>query len=177
MAPSSSSLSMLFLMIMISSSSLPFFILVAGDEALIEKACKTTIYPDLCISTIKSDGSSSTADTKGLVGIVIKKAEGIAADATAFIAKNLSAYGQAGELCENHYVSAKQSLDESLKDLEANQFNSAGMKSSEARESTKTCVSDFGRFGVAYPVELKQREEVFEHLCDIASTIIAKLLV
>lgn len=176
MASSSSSLSMLFLMTMISLSSLlPFSPLVAGDEALIEKTCNTTIYPDLCISTIKSDSSSSTADTKGLVRIVIKKAEGSAADAAVFISNR--AYGQAGELCKNHYASAKQSLDESLKDLEANQFESAGRKSSEARESTKTCVSEFGRFGVTYPVELKQREEVFEKLCDIASTIVSKLLV
>lgn len=86
-------------------------------------------------------------------------------------------YGQAGELCENHYASAKQSLDESLKDLEANQFDSAGNKTREARGSAKACVADFGRFGVTYPFVLETREEVFVKLCDIVVAIIYKLLV
>lgn len=179
MAPSSFSLSAFIMMMVISSWSLPFLYLAAADEALIEKACNATVYHDLCISTIKSDNSSSTADMKGLVGIVIGKAHGSAADTASFIAGHLkedpSTYGQAGVLCENHYTSAMQSLDESLKDLEGNQFEDAGRKSSEAREAVKVCVSDFGRLGVTYPPEWEQREETFEKLCDIASAITSNL--
>ncbi|KAF3445562.1 hypothetical protein FNV43_RR10738 [Rhamnella rubrinervis] len=161
---------------MISLSSL-----VAADEALIEKACNTTIYYDFCVAAIKSDNSSSTKDTKGLVAILVGNAGETAAGTAAFLAyllkKSATVYGQAGELCENHYASAKQSLDESVKDLEANQFDSAGKKTSDARGSAKACVADFGRFGITYPFVLETREEVFVKLCDIATTIISKLLV
>ncbi|KAH7525178.1 hypothetical protein FEM48_Zijuj06G0197500 [Ziziphus jujuba var. spinosa] len=172
--------STLFVTIVLSLMQ-PFLSPIAANEALIEKTCHTTPYYDLCLSTLHSDSSSGNADTKGLVKIILRKAEASAADTAAFIAdhlkKNATEYKQAGPLCEDHYNSAKQSLQELLNDLQANQFDAARIKSSEARESAKTCGSDFGRIGLDYPSELAQREDILEKLCDIASAIISSSFV
>ncbi|KAJ4842941.1 hypothetical protein Tsubulata_042340 [Turnera subulata] len=44
---------------------------VRCDENLIEQTCRKTPHPALCISSLKSDPQSSTADLKGLAVIMI----------------------------------------------------------------------------------------------------------
>ncbi|KAK8661851.1 hypothetical protein V6N13_091442 [Hibiscus sabdariffa] len=47
-----------------------FFPLSHSANSLIESTCTKTPFPDLCISTLKSDPRSSTADVSGLALIV-----------------------------------------------------------------------------------------------------------
>ncbi|KAK8671244.1 hypothetical protein V6N13_037844 [Hibiscus sabdariffa] len=47
-----------------------FFPLSYSANSLIETTCTKTPFPDLCISTVKSDPRSSTADVPGLALIV-----------------------------------------------------------------------------------------------------------
>lgn len=157
------------------------FFSVAGDQALIQKVCHATPYYDLCISTLRSDKTSEKSDTKGLAAILVKQAEASASSTYTYISNQLLAnetvLGSAGELCGNHYDSARQALRGSIKDLGDGNFDFAGRKASSAREQVKTCGSDFARLGVTYPQKLAKREALLEQLCDIASNIIFCLLV
>lgn len=183
MASSSSSSSsvLCLLLLFLTTMMISLSPLVAADEALIEKTCHATAYYDFCVTALKADNSSGAANTKGLVAILIGDAGGTAADTAAYITyllkKSARVYWQAGEPCKNHYESAKQSLDKSLKQLQAGQFRSAGNKTSEARGSAEACVADFARFGVTFPFNLETRHEVFVKLCHVVTTIISKLLV
>ncbi|KAK8661849.1 hypothetical protein V6N13_091440 [Hibiscus sabdariffa] len=47
-----------------------FFPLSHSANSLIETTCTKTSFPDLCVSTLKSDPRSSTADLSGLARIV-----------------------------------------------------------------------------------------------------------
>ncbi|XP_057516826.1 cell wall / vacuolar inhibitor of fructosidase 2-like [Amaranthus tricolor] len=44
---------------------------VKGDAEFIKKTCKNTKYFNLCISSLKSDPTSSVSDLKGLASIMI----------------------------------------------------------------------------------------------------------
>ncbi|XVF62418.1 hypothetical protein PTKIN_Ptkin09bG0006100 [Pterospermum kingtungense] len=53
---------------------------VYSDKKLVEKTCRNTFYFDLCVSTLKSDPRSSSADVAGLAHIA---ADSVEAKATA----------------------------------------------------------------------------------------------
>ncbi|KAF8404379.1 hypothetical protein HHK36_009262 [Tetracentron sinense] len=121
---------------------------VTRDTALIEKTCLTNQYPDLCVSTLKSDPTSINADTKGLAAIVINVAK-------------------------DKYRYASDALQGSLQDLASDINNDASLQVSAAADYPNSCHNVFkGAPGLTYPSGLAQREELLVHLCGVAVGII-----
>lgn len=78
--------------------------------------------------------------------------------------------------CTDKYGYARNALDGSLQDIASDQYDDAALEASAAVEYPKSCYDEFTmRSGLTYPVELAQREEVLEHLCEVAVGILSLL--
>ncbi|XP_022132506.1 cell wall / vacuolar inhibitor of fructosidase 2 [Momordica charantia] len=170
----------LFLLYLVSST---IFLgtLIAADQTLIQKTCRNTLYYKLCITSLKSDPTSLTADTKGLAAIMAAIG---AANATA-TSSYLSAQVLSGattndadlkkllKQCSEKYAFAAEALRASLRDLAAETYDYAYMHITAAADYANVCRDGFrGLPAVPYPAKLGRREEGLKHICGVVLGIV-----
>ncbi|KAF8011941.1 hypothetical protein BT93_I0155 [Corymbia citriodora subsp. variegata] len=155
-----------------------------ADASLIQKACRATKYNDLCLSTLKSDPSSSRADPKGLVSIALAAALANATSVSSFLSS--LALGSSGGAardpalsrllrdCADKYGLAGDALRASARDLAGEAYDYAYMHVMAAEDYPRACRDAFRRPppGTAYPPELARREDGLKRICDVVLGII-----
>ncbi|KAK3043246.1 hypothetical protein RJ639_002489 [Escallonia herrerae] len=60
---------LVFILLVLSPS---FCRISSKDASLVERVCKRTMYPDLCVSSLRSNPHSAGADVKGLARIMLE---------------------------------------------------------------------------------------------------------
>nr|GME04546.1 cell wall / vacuolar inhibitor of fructosidase 2 [Ipomoea batatas]GME04569.1 cell wall / vacuolar inhibitor of fructosidase 2 [Ipomoea batatas] len=169
-------------------------ILLHGDSSddLIQKTCKNTKYYDVCVSSLKSDSTSSKAsDTKGLAEIMVRV--GVAnATATKSYLSSLIGSGGGGANdtassataamkkvlrdCADKYSYAGEALLASIQDLDAEMYDYAYMHVMAAADYPNACHNGFRRYpGLAYPRQLAIREQGFKRICDVVMEMLDSL--
>ncbi|KAI6699805.1 hypothetical protein NL676_014129 [Syzygium grande] len=177
------------MVLQISASS--FFILVLAvalappakpGASLIQQACRTTKYYDLCVSSLKSDPSSSRADPRGLASIALAAALANATSTSSFLSSLVPGSGGGGgdpalsrllRGCADKYGLAGDALQASARDLAAEADDYAYMHVVAAEDYPRACRDAFRRSpGTAYPPELARREDGLRRICDVVLGII-----
>ncbi|PKI42260.1 hypothetical protein CRG98_037376 [Punica granatum] len=131
---------------------------------LVQQICKTTKYYDLCISSLRADPSSPTADTKGLALIMVRVAVANATATSSFLSSSAvsTSTGDPAMVkllrdCADKYSLAGSSLQDSALDLGAESYDTAYMHILAARDYPNVCHNAFKRATrPAYPPELAQ---------------------
>ncbi|XP_022879523.1 cell wall / vacuolar inhibitor of fructosidase 2-like [Olea europaea var. sylvestris] len=156
---------------------------VYGNSDLIQKTCKNTKYYDLCISSLKSDSTSSKSDTKGLAVIMVKVGISNATATNSYLSTQLSTstndtlMKKVMKECAQKYAFASDSLRNSVQDLGAELYDYAYMHVMAAADYPNACKNAFKRYsGLVYPPEIAVREEGLKHICDVVMSIIENLL-
>ncbi|XP_010547639.1 PREDICTED: cell wall / vacuolar inhibitor of fructosidase 2-like [Tarenaya hassleriana] len=169
-----------FLVVLASSSTLT---VVKSDMNTIQTTCKNTKYFDLCISALKSDPRSSTADPKGLAAIIAGNATATANATAAYLSGELydssndSVLKKVLKDCGDKYSLAADSLRLSVQDLDSEDYDYAYMHVMAAEEYPNVCRNIFlRRKGLVYPPEIRRREEGLKRICDVTSGIIINSL-
>uniref|UniRef100_A0A0D3E270 Pectinesterase inhibitor domain-containing protein n=1 Tax=Brassica oleracea var. oleracea TaxID=109376 RepID=A0A0D3E270_BRAOL len=152
----------IFLLLLILSSTL---LSVKSNTTTIESTCKTTNYYDLCVSALKSDPRSPTADTKGLAAIMASVGMTNATATASYIAKNLTATANNTVLkkvlkdCSDKYILAADSLRLTIQDLDDEAYDYAYMHVLAAQDYPNVCRNIFRRAkGLVYPAEISRCE-------------------
>ncbi|GER43601.1 plant invertase/pectin methylesterase inhibitor [Striga asiatica] len=139
---------------------------------LIQQTCKNTIHYDLCVSSLKSDSSSTKADTKGLALIMARLG---VANATATSKYLLSAKNETVLVkeCADKYALAGEALQSSIQDLLDDLYDYAYLHVMAAADYPNSCRNGFKRYpGLVYPHELAVREEGLKGICEVVLGII-----
>lgn len=147
---------------------------VKGGATLIQKACKSTKYYDLRVSSLKSDPNSTKADTKGLASIMIGVATANAAAISSFLSYmvvnvvNDPVMAKLLKECAVKYSLAGDALQASDQDLTMEYYDYAYVQVMAAQDYPNACHNSFRRnAGLAYPPELAHKEDCLKHICDI----------
>ncbi|KAK9111330.1 hypothetical protein Scep_018849 [Stephania cephalantha] len=159
----------------------------AEPDDLIQKTCKTTLYYDLCVASLRSNSSSAKADTKGLAVIMIGIGAANANETYTYLSSQLllilkskkdstSTRGltrnKVLRLCAERYMFASQALREAVQDVELMSQDYAYVQVSAAKDYPNVCHNAFKRVpSLAYPPELARREENLVQICDVATGI------
>ncbi|KAK9134581.1 hypothetical protein Syun_013911 [Stephania yunnanensis] len=161
----------------------------AEPDDLIQKTCKTTLYNDLCVASLRSNSSSAKADTKGLAVIMIGIGAANANETYTYLSSQLllllkgkkdststSTRGltrnKVLRLCAERYMFASQALQEAVQDVEQMSQDYAYVQVSAAKDYPNVCHNAFKRVpSLAYPPELAKREENLVQICDVATGI------
>ena len=148
----------------------------AGD--LVEEVCKTTVDPRLCITTLRSNPRSSSADVKGLGHIMLE----------ATLAKSLDNFAQVNTLlrkptdpvtkhclesCSFQYDLLIDDVKQSIHNFESNDYFDASIQVAVADDGAETCESGFSELKRHSP--LTERNKILEYLSRICVDIIARL--
>ncbi|MED6144009.1 hypothetical protein PIB30_011513 [Stylosanthes scabra] len=157
--------------------------LVKGDTTLIKRTCKNTKYYNLCFSSLKSDPSSPTADSKGLAVIMVGIAMTNATSTSSYLSsKLLSPKTNSTTLkmvlkeCADKYSYAGDALQDSVQELADENYDYAYMHITAAKDYPNACHNAFKRYpSLVYPPDLARREEGLKHICDVAMAIIDNL--
>ncbi|KAL3721502.1 hypothetical protein ACJRO7_033923 [Eucalyptus globulus] len=151
------------------------------DAALIPKVCRATKYYGLCLSTLKSDPSSSRADPKGLASIALAAALANATSASSFLSSLALGSSSGGAAlsrllldCADKYGLAGDALRASALDVAAEAYDYAYVHAMAAEDYPSACRDAFRRSptGTAYPPELAGREDGLKRICDVVLGII-----
>ncbi|PQQ10198.1 hypothetical protein Pyn_23936 [Prunus yedoensis var. nudiflora] len=153
---------------------------VNADSNLIQKTCKNTKYYGLCVSTLKSDPTSKTADTKGLALIMVGIGMANATATSSYLSSQLVSSSNNDtnmkkvlKECADKYGFAGDALQASVQDLASESYDYASMHINAAADYPNACHNAFKRYpALAYPPELARREEGLKHICDVALGII-----
>ncbi|XP_021722710.1 cell wall / vacuolar inhibitor of fructosidase 2-like [Chenopodium quinoa] len=160
---------------------------VQGDEDFIQKTCKNTQYIDLCISSLKSNPSSSNSDLKGLATIMVNIGIANASDTYAYLSSQHSQVPKSSgtsdtnmknvyKLCASKYTYANDSLKSTLQDLSMENYDYASMHVMAASDYPNACHNAFKRYrDMDYPTVLKVREDGFKHICAVVLGIVDQL--
>ncbi|CAF2037334.1 unnamed protein product [Brassica rapa] len=169
----------IFLLLLILSSTL---LSVKSNTTTIESTCKTTNYYDLCVSALKSDPRSPTADTKGLAAIMASVGMTNATATASYIAKNLTATANNTALkkvlkdCSDKYTLAADSLRLTIQDLDDEAYDYAYMHVLAAQDYPNVCRNIFRRAkGLVYPAEISRCEVSLRSICGVVSGILDRL--
>ncbi|KAL7090515.1 hypothetical protein ACP275_12G045800 [Erythranthe tilingii] len=171
----------LFLFLSIFFTSLFNPILSSSD--LIQQTCKNTQYYELCVSSLKSDSSSSKADSaKGLALIMVRVGMANASATNSYLSSKMpsvangSSMKKAMKECSEKYASANDALVNSYQDLSAEMYDYAYMHVMAASDYPNACRNAFKRYpGLIYPAGIALREDGFKHICDVVLGIIDTL--
>ncbi|KAK9110428.1 hypothetical protein Sjap_018488 [Stephania japonica] len=161
---------------------------MAEPEDLIEKTCKTTLYYELCVASLRSNSSSAKADTKGLAEIMIGIGAANANETYTYLSSQLllllkgkkdsstsataMTRNKVLRLCAERYFFASQALREAVQDVELMSQDYAYVQVSAAKDYPNVCHNAFKRVpGLPYPAELARREENLVQICDVATGI------
>ncbi|XP_022950340.1 cell wall / vacuolar inhibitor of fructosidase 2 [Cucurbita moschata] len=156
---------------------------VAADQTLIQKTCRSTLYYALCMSSLKSDPTSLTADTKGLAAIMASIGAANATATSTYLSsqlptsannnKNNSNRTKLIRQCSEKYAFAAEALRASLKDLAEETYDYAYMHVAAAADYANVCRNGFKVFPtVAYPATLRRREEGLKRICRVVLGIL-----
>nr|GMC96574.1 cell wall / vacuolar inhibitor of fructosidase 2 [Ipomoea batatas] len=166
---------------------------VHGDSSddLIQKTCKNTKYYDLCVSSLKSDSTSSKAsDTKGLAQIMVRVGVANATATKSYLSSLIGGGGGANDTstataaamkkvlrdCADKYSYAGEALLASIQDLDAEMYDYAYMHVMAAADYPNACHNGFRRYpGLAYPRQLAIREQGFKRICDVVMEMLDSL--
>jgi len=155
----------------------------SNTTTIIESTCKTTNYYKFCVSALKSDPRSPTADTKGLASIMVGVGMTNATSTANYIAGNLSATVKDTVLkkvlqdCSEKYALAADSLRLTIQDLDDEAYDYASMHVLAAQDYPNVCRNIFRRVkGLAYPVEIRRREASLRRICGVVSGILDRLV-
>ncbi|XP_010520388.2 PREDICTED: cell wall / vacuolar inhibitor of fructosidase 2 [Tarenaya hassleriana] len=153
-----------------------------GVYVMIFKAGMNTKYFDLCVSALKSDPRSSTADAKGLAGIIAGNATATANATAAYLSGQLyrsvndTVLKKAVKECGDKYSLAADSLRLCVQDLVDEDYDYAYIHVTAAAEYPNSCRNIFRRSkGLVYPAAIRRREEDLKRICVVASGIIDSL--
>ncbi|XP_062017681.1 cell wall / vacuolar inhibitor of fructosidase 2-like [Rosa rugosa] len=156
--------------------------LASADSSLIQKTCKATKYYALCMSSLKSDPTSPTADGKGLAAIIVRIATTNATATSSYLSSQvLSSANDANakkvlKECADKYGYAGEALQGSLQDLAAESYDYAYMHITAAADYPNACHNAFRRYpALAYPPELARREDALKRICDVVLGILDSL--
>ncbi|XP_050377620.1 cell wall / vacuolar inhibitor of fructosidase 2 [Argentina anserina] len=151
----------------------------SADSSLIQKTCKATKYYALCMSSLKSDPTSLTADGKGLAAIIIEIATANATATSSYLSSQvLSSANDANakkvlKECDDKYGYAGEALQGSLQDLAAESYDYAYMHINAAADYPNACHNAFRSFpALVYPPELARREDALKRICAVVLGII-----
>lgn len=154
----------------------------SADSSLIQKTCKTTKYYALCMSSLKSNPTSLSADAKGLAAIMVGIATANATATSSYLSsKMLSSANDVNakkvlKECADKYGYAGEALQASLQDLAAESYDYASMHITAAADYPNACHNAFRRYpALAYPPELARREDALKRICDVVLGIIDNL--
>ncbi|XP_038882809.1 cell wall / vacuolar inhibitor of fructosidase 2 [Benincasa hispida] len=157
--------------------------LVAADQTLIQKTCTNTLYYNLCMSSLKSDPTSLTADTKGLAAIMASIGATNATATATYLSSQLPTSASTAannnnktkliRQCSEKYGFAAEALRASLKDLADETYDYAYMHVSAAADYANVCHDAFRGFpAVTYPAKLGRREEGLKRICRVVLGIL-----
>ncbi|KAJ4897255.1 Cell wall / vacuolar inhibitor of fructosidase 2 [Raphanus sativus] len=167
-----------FLLVILSSTLLS----VKPNTTIIETTCKTTSYYALCVSALKSDPRSPTADTKGLAAIMVGVGVKNATATATYITGNLTSAANDTVLkkvlkdCSEKYTLAADSLRLTIQDLDDEAYDYAYMHVLAAEDYPNVCRNIFRRAkGLVYPAEIRRREVSLRRICGVVSGILDRL--
>ncbi|KAK2982818.1 hypothetical protein RJ640_021308 [Escallonia rubra] len=167
------------LVILVLFMNRSFARLSVEDASLIEQVCQKTPYHDLCVSSLKSNPKSSSADVKGLARIILELFLDAAKDNLVQVKKLLNratdpAIKQCLDVCSNEYDSAINVWTPlALKYLESNSIPDAITEVSNASGDAETCEESFGE--VSRPSPLTAENNYVLHLGKITEGIMVIL--
>uniref|UniRef100_A0A5B7C305 Putative cell wall / vacuolar inhibitor of fructosidase 2-like n=1 Tax=Davidia involucrata TaxID=16924 RepID=A0A5B7C305_DAVIN len=175
--------SYILLLLILSISFSNFFhrsiVFASAGTDLIQKTCRNTKYYDLCVSSLKSNPTSTKADTKGLavimVGIGISNATATSSllSSQVLSTTNDTLMKKVIKECTSKYSYANDALQASLQDLASESYDYAFMHVTAAADYPNACHNAFKRYpGLAYPPGLALREDGLKHICDVVLGII-----
>ncbi|KAG7539200.1 Invertase/pectin methylesterase inhibitor domain superfamily [Arabidopsis suecica] len=175
--------SLIFLLLVTLTFSASTLISAKSNTTIIESTCKTTNYYKFCVSALKSDPRSPTADTKGLAAIMVGVGMTNATSTATYLAGNLSATVNDTVLkkvlqdCSEKYALAADSLRLTIQDLDNEAYDYASMHVLAAQDYPNVCRNMFRRVkGLAYPVEIRRREASLRRICGVVSGILDRLV-
>ncbi|KAK9714499.1 hypothetical protein RND81_06G099100 [Saponaria officinalis] len=155
-----------------------------ANDDLIRKTCKTTKYTDLCISSLKSDPTSSKSDLKGLATIMVNVGILNATDTYSYLSTQLqnttsdATMRKVLELCTLKYSYANDSLKSSMDDLLVENYDYASMHVTAAADYPNGCRIAFKWYrSLAYPAQLKARENGLKRICGVVLGIFDQLFI
>lgn len=162
---------------------------VVAEVDLISRTCESTKFPNLCVSSLKSDPTSPNADTKGLAMIMVGIGMANATATSSYLysqSQNLNNQTTSSKAvmmrkvvreCSDKYLHASNALQDSLQDLAEENYDYAFMHISAAADYPNACHNGFKRIKglLAYPSELARRENGLKHICDVVSGIVNQL--
>lgn len=151
---------------------------------LIQKTCKNTKYYDLCVSSLKSNPTSSSVDTKGLANIMVGVGFANATATSSYLSSQLlstktndTTLKKVLKECADKYTYAGDSLQASGQDLATEDYDYAYLHISAAADYPNACHNAFRRSpGLAYPAELARREDGLKQICDVVLGIIDHII-
>lgn len=169
--------STIFFLLLLSLTIFPQYI--TGDVGLIQKTCKNTKNYDLCVSSLKANAKSATADTKGLAVIMIGIGMANATTTSSYLSSQLLSTANDTILkkvlkeCANKYTYAGDALQDSVQDLATESYDYAYMHVMAAADYPNACHNAFRRYpGLSYPSGISLREDGLKHICDVVLGII-----
>ncbi|XP_010462937.1 PREDICTED: cell wall / vacuolar inhibitor of fructosidase 2 [Camelina sativa] len=177
--------SSLIFLLLIFTLSFPSSTLISAksNATIIESTCKTTNNYKFCVSALKSDPRSPTADTKGLAAIMIGVGMTNATSTATYIAGNLTSAANDVVLkkvlqdCSEKYALAADSLRQTIQDLDDEAYDYASMHVLAAEDYPNVCRNIFRRAkGLSYPVEIRRREQSLRRICGVVSGILDRLV-
>ena len=156
---------------------------VLGDDDLILKTCKNTPYTDLCVSSLKSDPTSSDSDLKGLATIMVNVGIANATETSSYLSSKLTSstgdttlLKKVFRLCAVKYSYATDSLKSCVQDLSEENYDYASVHVTAAADYPNACRNAFKRYpGLGYPNELKGREDGLKHICAVVLGILEQI--
>ncbi|KAL5698587.1 hypothetical protein ACHQM5_029605 [Ranunculus cassubicifolius] len=174
----STNLLFLFLFILLSSSANSARLL--GEEDLIATTCGHTLYVDLCLSSLREDPRSETADLKGLAKIALDislvNATKMISHLTQLKSQNDTSlpfdsfFSSCMDDCIDEYQEAAGNLEDANDALEKNSLATVDSLITAAMTDSDTCEDGFGdKEEMESPLTEKNRE--FSNLCSNALAI------
>lgn len=173
----------IFLLLVILTFSSSTLASAKPNTTTIEATCKNTKYYKFCVSALKSDPRSPSADPKGLAAIMVGVGMTNATATATYLASNLTAAANDTVLikalkdCSDKYTLAADSLRLTIQDLDDEAYDYAYMHVLAAGDYPNVCRNVFRRVkGLPYPREIRRREESLRRICGVVSGILDRLV-
>ncbi|KAM7462497.1 hypothetical protein LguiA_030618 [Lonicera macranthoides] len=136
-------------------------------DDLVERVCKTTMDPSLCVSTLRSNPRSSSSDVKGLAHIMLEVSLIKGSDNFAQVKKLVRNVTdpiekQCLDDCVIQYGLLIDDVNEAIHYLESNSFRDANGHAGWAADDAETCENCF--IELKHPSPLTDRNNLVIHL-------------
>ncbi|KAI5336232.1 hypothetical protein L3X38_015499 [Prunus dulcis] len=147
---------------------------------LVQETCHKTTNYDLCVSSLKSDPRSSTADAKGLARIALDQTLTNSVDTQARIARLFNEtsdeYIRKGlGTCKDEYDLGVGKITEATKNVILSRFVEARNDVADVADEVNTCEESFSRGGRWRQSPLTDRNNVIVRFAKFTGEIIAIL--